>query len=919
VAAVRWRCGRLRLFGYPLDERNLKGIWVQAAPGGLAATGVLQVDATGATSSLRGHSGGPVVDAITGAIVGVLVEGSEELRFDRAVPIELLARHCPGIGSWWLFAGDNAAEHFRRRATGQRSIVRGGDLFRGRAAALERIRGSVADEAEMPLVVTGQPGAGKSTVLARAALAERDRAANPGLAFHARGQVIGDLVRAVARVAAARPASTWQELVGHLAEHPNGRLVLFIDALDEMAAEQDVAEAVRFLRELSSLAVVSVTVATRWRAPGGDRRGRDLPSQLGAIAGGRRDTLVDLDSDRYYDASDLLAYVEAVLCQEGALRPGPRGAAWEEYRGDPGLRHRLAEAIMQRADRNYLVAAMAALHRSEDDESADPGSSGFDERRDLPGTVGDALDKYLDRLPSGRRQSTVTILVALAYAEGAGLTDDRWRAFTEALGYARPSLEDLDALRTTGAADYLLQTTAAGSERTTRLFHQALADHLRENRDSRTDQHRLASCLVGELPEGDWSRAPDYLREHSPAHLAAGGLLDDHLTDVRFLLAVHPERLIQMLPAATSLAARQAAHAYELAFHQLITKSANERPAYLQLAARCAGHDLLADALADYVRTTYWCVDWAQWGPPFTHRLVGRHLGTIWSLAVGNLGGYPVVVTGSWDGTARVWQLHDGGLVGEPWVGHEGPVNTVALGELEGCPVGITGGRDGTIRVWQLDSGVPVGLPWTGHDGGVVIVVVAELEDRPVVISGGEDGTLQVRRLDDGTPVRAPLRGHEGGVNAVTVGEFDSGGSVVVSGGDDGTVRMWRLNSDAPVGEPWRGNDGRSWQSLLATSRAVQWLYAVVTGRWACGAWTIPLPSPSPGVVKTASARWRLQSLRAVRWLFPAGARERCVSGSFTAEFRATDSRGDAMAGCGRLRWENSTVIEWWFLVPITP
>ncbi|MDB5066120.1 MAG: pentapeptide repeat protein, partial [Chloroflexi bacterium] len=84
---------RVRVFGYPLEERELNGIWMQATPAGLTAAGLLQIDATGAGSSLRGHSGGPVVDATTGAVIGVLVEGSAELRFDRGVPIELLARH----------------------------------------------------------------------------------------------------------------------------------------------------------------------------------------------------------------------------------------------------------------------------------------------------------------------------------------------------------------------------------------------------------------------------------------------------------------------------------------------------------------------------------------------------------------------------------------------------------------------------------------------------------------------------------------------------------------------------------------------------------------------------------------------------------------------------------------------------------
>jgi WD40 repeat protein len=798
---------RVRVFGYPLEERELNGIWVQATPAGLTAAGLLQIDATGAGSSLRGHSGGPVVDAVTGAVIGVLVEGSAELRFDRGVPIELLARHCPDLGGWWMFAGDDTRDHFRRRATGQRSVARGGDLFRGRAAALERIRGSIAGDDDMPLVVTGQPGAGKSAVLARAALAECERACGAGLAFHARGQGIRELIRAVARVVAVPAPARWQDLIDRLTERPDGRLALFVDALDEMATDQDIADAVRFLRELSRFAGVSVTVATRWRAPGGDRRVRDLPGRLGAVAGGRRDTLVDLDTDRYFDARDLLAHAADVLCQRDALRPGPGGAAWEEYRRDPALRRRLSHAIARRADRNYMVAAMSALELSESDEVLDPRRPGFDERRDLPGTVGQALDKYLDRLPAERRHRTVALLVALAYAEGSGLTDDRWRAFTEALGYTRPSLEDLDALRTGGAADYLLQTTGGDSGRTTRLFHQALADHLREGRDARDDQRRLASCLVAELPHGDWSRAPDYLREHGPAHLAAGGLLDEHLTGVGLLLAARPERLIRALPAATSTAARQAAHVYELAFHQLATKPAEERPAYLQLTARCAGHDALAAALTEAVRMSPWGVAWAQWRPPHTHRVLGRHGDHVRSVAVSELAGEPVVVSVGDDGMVRVWHLEAGTPVGEPWCGHQGEVCAVALAELESHTLVVSGGEDGAVRVWRLDGGIPVGDPWRGHDGPVKTVTVGQLDGQPVVVSGGEDATLRVWRLDGGIPVGDPWRGHDGPVNAVTVGQLD-GHPVVLSGGEDGTVWVRRLDGGIPVGDHWRGHEG---------------------------------------------------------------------------------------------------------------
>ena len=76
----------------------------------------------------------------------------------------------------------------------------------------------------------------------------------------------------------------------------------------------------------------------------------------------------------------------------------------------------------------------------------------------------------------------------------------------------------------------------------------------------------------------------------------------------------------------------------------------------------------------------------------------------------------PVVISGSWDGTVRVWRLVDGIPVGNPLTGHDGAVDAVAAGALpDGTPVVISGSRDGTVRVWRLADGTPVGEPLTGH------------------------------------------------------------------------------------------------------------------------------------------------------------------------------------------------------------
>ena len=84
-----------------------------------------------------------------------------------------------------------------------------------------------------------------------------------------------------------------------------------------------------------------------------------------------------------------------------------------------------------------------------------------------------------------------------------------------------------------------------------------------------------------------------------------------------------------------------------------------------------------------------------------------------------------------------MWDLATGAPRGEPLTGHDGAVCAVAVGELDGRPVAVTGGDDGTVRVWDLATGAQRGEPLTGHDGSVRAVAVGELDGRPVVVTGG--------------------------------------------------------------------------------------------------------------------------------------------------------------------------------------
>ena len=810
---------RVQVFGYPLDEGPLNGVWRQFTAAGPATAGTVQLDWIGDVGTFPGHSGGPVIDAEGHALAGILVEGAERGRFDRFVPVTLIAQVWPRLPRSWLMAGADPGEarsHFTRRARGQRSAARGGDLFRGRAAALDRIRSWLtADEPPgQALVITGQPGAGKSAVLARAALGVEAGHGGPGLAFHARARTIGDFLIALADLTGIDTPSAG-ELVTSLADLPDQPPIpVVLDALDEAASDRDRRQIAEALAELAVLPWPRVAVATRTMAASNPFAPGGLLPSLGVTARDD-DNLVDLDSDTYFDLEGLRQFAAALLAQDGMDRPGPPGGAWAQYRARHRVRDRLTAVIAERAGRNFLVAAMAAVPLSTTRTVTDPAATRFDPAG-IPSGVGEALSKYLES-PEQRPERDRELLTALAYARGAGLDDSAWLTFAAALGYdAR--VADLDALRRSPAADYLLQTTTTerGVRPVTRLFHQALADELLTQRDRRlSDESAIVDMLLGQAEHTGWQDR--YLREHAAEHAAAAARLDQLVEDPLYLITVDPARLVPHLDAARSAPARAAAAVYRQSAHLLARLDPPMRASQLELTAHQLGCRGLAASVAEAIPDRPWQTLWSHGHRAVGHQVITGHTSYAGfnrvCAAVGALpDGTPVIVSGGDDRMVRVWRLADGAPVREPLRGHTSAVAAVAVGALpDGTPVIVSGGGDGdnTVRVWRLADGAPVREPLRGHTSAVAAVAVGALPDgTPVIVSGGGDGdnTVRVWRLADGAPVREPLRGHTSAVDAVAVGALPDGTPVIVTGSRDGAVRVWQLADDASPGEPLRGH-----------------------------------------------------------------------------------------------------------------
>ena len=113
----------------------------------------------------------------------------------------------------------------------------------------------------------------------------------------------------------------------------------------------------------------------------------------------------------------------------------------------------------------------------------------------------------------------------------------------------------------------------------------------------------------------------------------------------------------------------------------------------------------------------------------------------------------------------------------------------------------VTGSKDGTARLWDLTSGDSANKPLVlnEHDGAVWSVAIS-LDNRWLV-TGNSDGIARLWDLASGKPSKEPhlLKGHEGTVSNVA---FSPNGRWLVTGGWRVMPRLWDLTSGVPANKP---------------------------------------------------------------------------------------------------------------------
>jgi len=130
------------------------------------------------------------------------------------------------------------------------------------------------------------------------------------------------------------------------------------------------------------------------------------------------------------------------------------------------------------------------------------------------------------------------------------------------------------------------------------------------------------------------------------------------------------------------------------------------------------------------------------------HRTIRGHSGFIEGVV--HLPGGQHIITCSYDGSPKLWDIENNAQIGDDWRddGGSGGLKTITL-----SPKGdmiASGSIDGTVRLWDVDSGKVV-TKWTGHTAPVKSVCWSPDGER--VVSGASDETIKVWNVRSAKPI----------------------------------------------------------------------------------------------------------------------------------------------------------------------
>lgn len=144
-------------------------------------------------------------------------------------------------------------------------------------------------------------------------------------------------------------------------------------------------------------------------------------------------------------------------------------------------------------------------------------------------------------------------------------------------------------------------------------------------------------------------------------------------------------------------------------------------------------------------------------------------------------------LSGSWDGTLRLWDLFRGDTT-RRFVGHTKDVMSVAFSPDNRQIVSAS--RDNSIKLWNTLGCCKYTIQDEGHTEWASCVRFSPNTQNPIIVSCGWDKIVKVWNLTN-CKLKTNHIGHTGYLNVVTV---SPDGSLCASGGKDARAMLWDLN-----------------------------------------------------------------------------------------------------------------------------
>jgi WD40 repeat protein len=570
--------------------------------------------------------------------------------------------------------------------------------FTGRHRALVDLTRWLDTQADSkPVIVTGDPGSGKTAILGiLAALADPQRRPTIprdglpgngipredaiGVAIYAgnltTGQILAGLAAAVGIYdidpEPAKLTLGLSRLMYGLRQ--SGRpLTAMVDALDEADDPPYLAE--QLIRPLieRGRGLIRLLLGTRRHVC--DHLGRDWRERY---------EIIDLDDDVYADPVAIATVVQRILTV-GSLTPAVSAPSTLFASCPPTILDDVTAAIAEAAGRSFLVARILATTQAPQPVIPDPADPAW--RASLPKTAGPAMRRDLEIRLRGQAAKAVDLLRPLAYARGRGLPwEDMWTLLANALAPGHNYTNE-DLLWLAGhAGSFIVEGGTISGRSVYRLYHRSLAEDLIDGRDQEADERAITAALVAHASrftaQPDWSASHPYTRAHLATHAAVAGELPGLIIDPGYLACAAPPGLLAAFSATRDPDVLLVAAAYERAMHRLRSADLTDRLSYLELAARRAGAAVLAERIASYPMQRRWSVRWTQSPPDHPHRVL---------------------------------------------VGHHGPVREVTgITAKDRAAQAASVGDDGTVRLWDLGAAEALGVHET-NAGALTAIDVVEL------------------------------------------------------------------------------------------------------------------------------------------------------------------------------------------------